>query len=293
MSLSAKDRVGSRIRSILLCELIKEDPDILTDLIKLPNVIVPTNLDIIPCSRERADELVFNKPIAKHFIEQLINNNPKIKTKSYEAFKEEIERWWLKHPDNANTPNWDIACIAEIDGSCGLVLVEAKAHKGELSRGKKSKSTGSDKSGENRTRIGEAIEVASSELHESSKLEFNLSLDSPYQLSNRFAWSWKLANLNIPIILVYLGFINAYEMGKDFFADHRAVEIGVKDICRESRKPSARVYISEDVWSDNAILTSDGIGIYSIIRSMELNIPKAEVKSINGQAMTNIRMAKA
>jgi len=79
MSLSSKDRVGSRIRCILLCELIKEDPEILTDLIKLPNVIVPTNPDIIPCSRERADELVFNKPIAEHFIEQLIHNNPKIR----------------------------------------------------------------------------------------------------------------------------------------------------------------------------------------------------------------------
>jgi len=284
MSLSSKDRVGSRIRCILLCELIKEDPEILTDLIKLPNVIVPTNPDIIPCSRERADELVFNKPIAEHFIEQLIHNNPKIKIKSYEAFKKEIEGWWFEHPSNANTPNWDLACIAEIDGSCGLVLVEAKAHKGELSRVKKTKSTGSDKSKENRTKIEKAIKEASKKLHKLSKLEFNLDLDSPYQLSNRFAWSWKLANLNIPIVLMYLGFIKAYEMGKDYFPDHRSVEICVKDICKESRKPNAKVYVSEDVWSNDAILTLDGIGMYSIIRSMELNIPKAEVKSINGIA---------
>lgn len=31
-------------------------------------------------------------------------------------------------------------------------------------------------------------------------------------MANRFAWSWKLASLGVPVVLVYLGFLNAIEM---------------------------------------------------------------------------------
>ena len=42
-----------------------------------------------------------------------------------------------------------------------------------------------------------------------------LSPDSHYQISNRFAWAWKLATLHIPVVLVYLGFLNADDMDCD------------------------------------------------------------------------------
>lgn len=32
-------------------------------------------------------------------------------------------------------------------------------------------------------------------------------------MSNRFAWAWKLATMEVPVVLVYLGFLNATEMG--------------------------------------------------------------------------------
>lgn len=38
-------------------------------------------------------------------------------------------------------------------------------------------------------------------------------------MSNRFAWAWKLTDLGVPVVLVYLGFLNAAEMddhGKPF-----------------------------------------------------------------------------
>ena len=35
------------------------------------------------------------------------------------------------------------------------------------------------------------------------------------QLANRFACSWKLASLGIPIVLVYLGFLHADDMAKN------------------------------------------------------------------------------
>ena len=51
---------------------------------------------------------------------------------------------------------------------------------------------------------------------------WSLSRDSHYQLANRFAWAWKLADMGLPTILIYLGFLNAAEM-KDqghHFIDH-------------------------------------------------------------------------
>lgn len=35
-------------------------------------------------------------------------------------------------------------------------------------------------------------------------------------MANRFAWSWKLAQVKFPVVLIYLGFINAAEMGLGF-----------------------------------------------------------------------------
>ena len=39
-----------------------------------------------------------------------------------------------------------------------------------------------------------------------------LSVEHHFQLANRFAWSWKLATLGVPVVLVYLGFLDAVEM---------------------------------------------------------------------------------
>ena len=45
-----------------------------------------------------------------------------------------VTSWWLAVRARANTPNWDIASTASIDGTQGLVLIEAKAHAAELKR---------------------------------------------------------------------------------------------------------------------------------------------------------------
>jgi hypothetical protein len=44
-------------------------------------------------------------------------------------------------------------------------------------------------------------------------LPWHVSRDSHYQISNRFAWSWKLTTLGLPVVLIYLGFLGAHEMG--------------------------------------------------------------------------------
>jgi hypothetical protein len=125
----------------------------------------------------------------------------------------QVKNWWLKVPRGANTPNWDIAATATVGGLKGLVLIEAKAHASELKTGGMQVAPQANQ--QNRDRIGEAISEANSGLG-GVVAGWNLSRDSHYQLSNRFAWSWKIASLGVPVVLVYLGFLNADEMAIPF-----------------------------------------------------------------------------
>lgn len=118
-----------------------------------------------------------------------------------------LEAWWLRHMSGANTPNWDIAVACLIEERPGLVLVEAKANWPELSTaGKpKPKPEASFNSLDNHKRIGEAIEEACMGWR-TLNTNVAISRDSHYQLSNRLAFTWKLAMLGFPVVLLYLGF---------------------------------------------------------------------------------------
>lgn len=117
-----------------------------------------------------------------------------------------LSSWWLAHQRGANTPNWDIAAACEIEGVSGLILVEAKANVPELSpAGKPREATASAESAANHARIGAAIEEACLALRKVSS-STAISRDRHYQLSNRIAFTWKLATLGVPTVLIYLGF---------------------------------------------------------------------------------------
>ncbi|HUU44156.1 MAG TPA: hypothetical protein VMX75_14070 [Spirochaetia bacterium] len=141
-----------------------------------------------------------------------------------DSIRTKLQSWWLAVPVRATTPNWDIASTCTIDGKGGLLLIEAKGHDTELLREEKGKTLdkgASENSRRNHDRIGKAIGEAKVALN-SILPGWNLSRDSHYQLANRFAWGWKLIELGLPVILVYLGFLNAEEMrdlGKPFAAD--------------------------------------------------------------------------
>ena len=61
---------------------------------------------------------------------------------------------------------------------------------------------------------GSVAHQARAGLHSATGLPWEIWRDSHYQLSNRCAWGWKLADLGIPVVLVYLGFLYAAEMAK-------------------------------------------------------------------------------
>jgi len=118
-----------------------------------------------------------------------------------------LRRWWLRHEAGANTPNWDLAIGCEIEGRPGLVLLEAKANKLELkSEGKSLDGDASRNSRENHAQIGAAIAEARQGVL-ALGMKTGIDRDSHYQLSNRIAFTWKLASLGIPTVLVYLGFL--------------------------------------------------------------------------------------
>lgn len=117
-----------------------------------------------------------------------------------------LENWWLAVTRGANTPNWDLAVVAELAGQPGLILVEAKAHEAELKTAGKNEPDDSNNSRANHERIAAAIDSACKALSPLCS-DLLISRDSHYQLSNRLAFAWKLASLGIPVALIYLGFI--------------------------------------------------------------------------------------
>lgn len=121
-----------------------------------------------------------------------------------------ILEWWTLH--GTRGPNWDLLFTCTINGERGILLVEAKAHKGELDRsGKRLNKDASDNSEENHKNVLKAIKQANNSINEKVK-GVNLSRDKCYQLSNRVAHAWWLANNGIPVVLLYLGFRNCRDM---------------------------------------------------------------------------------
>lgn len=128
----------------------------------------------------------------------------------------EITNWWLAKPKRANIPNWDLVCQCTMGERRGLILVEAKAHEGEM----KSFDDISGAKGENADSIAKALSQATEGWNELMP-GFNLAANSHYQVCNRFAFAWKLASMGVPVVLVYLGLLDAEEMsGKRLLRNH-------------------------------------------------------------------------
>jgi len=152
---------------------------------------------------------------------------------------EKLAAWWLpERQTDDRTPNIDIAATCSIGDRPGLLLIEAKAHDQELiheSAGRRLHATDKAESQARREAshktIGKAIAEAKTGLSTASGLTYQISRDTCYQMSNRFAWSWKLAAEGIPVVLIYLGFLDADDMadkGKPF-RSHQQWEDLVKD----------------------------------------------------------------
>lgn len=95
------------------------------------------------------------------------------------------------------------------------MLVEAKAHRRELAAEACGKRMTRHSSADNDVRIAQAIAEANDAFCRATGEAWQLSSKRCYQMSNRFAWAWKLCTLGYPVALVYLGFIEAEDMEPD------------------------------------------------------------------------------
>ena len=189
-----KELKGSRLRCLMLTSGSREQvAERLSNMIGHLGIVDPQKHKWMP-------QGFLNKPEA-----QL----GRTKTFLSDEQREQLLNWWLA--TKAPTPHWDIVSECTIDGKKGLLLVEAKAHQPELKENDPCSSTNID----NRQQIARAINDASTGLN-SVLPGWALSRDKHYQLCNRWAWSWKLATMGIPVILIYAGFLNADEMKNPF-----------------------------------------------------------------------------
>lgn len=185
------------------------------------------------------------------------------------ALSAKLGEWWLPADrQDARTPNFDIASTCTIDGAPGLLLVEAKAHDMELRKEAAGRRLAQDASAERReshVTIGAAIESARVGLESATRLKCAISRDSHYQMSNRFAWSWKLADLGIPVVMVYLGFLKATDMSKP--GEVPFADAGVWEAL--TRAHSAPLFPGE-VWDRH--WSVKGVALIPLIRSLELSL---------------------
>ncbi len=188
---------------------------------------------------------------------------------------ERLSNWWLAVSENdPRTPNWDIASTCTVRGRKGLLLVEAKAHWNEVAGSSKGKRLGKPASNgtlKNHEKIGEAIGEAAVGLRTVTGGRWGISRDSHYQLSNRFAWSWKLASLGVPVVLVYLGFLYATDIAKGGNLFHSEAHWE-----RVVRGHSEGV-VDSGCWG--RWLDVDGVPLIPLIRAMEqpIGMMRAEV----------------
>lgn len=192
-----------------------------------------------------------------------------------ETKRKELIRWWLGIDGDTDkqTPNWDFVCTAKIDGKDGLILVEAKAHRGELYY--KDPSKAGDVS---RKEITRALgEIQGPLAHKFQDIRFDI--DSSYQISNRIAWAAKLAEIGIPTVLIYLGFLNCPEMDHGSYKILRNSE-DWKNLVKEypgKKTKGTWAYIPEELW--NRKIKFGKTSFIPVIASMDIQ-PEGIIRKV-------------
>jgi hypothetical protein len=223
--LKPKERRGSKPRCHFLTHGCKEEvARRLTSLVD-PHGVVSASDVWIPAGFEEIEEAQLDR--ADHLIRS-------------KEDRDALRNWWLAEPKpTSRTPTWDIVSTCAIGGRPGILLVEAKAHSAELMNEEAGKRFGKSNSKANHVRIGQAIEEANAGLRRATTdRDWRLSSGRCYQMSNRFAWAWRLCTLGYPVALVYLGFLDA-DMPSPFRSD--------SEWCDLVKRHSASLFPA-DIW---------------------------------------------
>lgn len=258
--LDDKSQRGSKPRCHLLTDgTVVEVSGRLTGLVKPHGSVVTDNW--MPRGFESIDEVKLHIP------------NTFITSDESDKLKD----WWFRIPLGSG-PVWDLVSQCSVGSGTrarrGVLLVEAKAHWRELERERKGKDLtagASDNSRRNHDRIGSAIDEANVGLRAlTSNPEWELCRDECYQLANRFAWAWKLTELGVPVVLVYLGFLNANEMSDEGRPFYCATDW---DKCV---KVHAKSHVPEGIW-EREWQTTNGASLAACVRSVDQSLTAARM----------------
>ncbi|HXS19814.1 MAG TPA: hypothetical protein VN735_01220 [Steroidobacteraceae bacterium] len=246
----AREFKGSRLRCLLLTSQVAPDVSTFLTLLVAPHASVPIDGRWAPRGFLEPDEAKLGE--SPGFLP--------------EADRDTLTRWWLARSSRANTPNWDIVSTCRIGDRAGLILVEAKAHQGEFA---------DDRCGatnEDNYRQIEGALLQAETAWNTMIPGFALSAGSHYQLGNRFAFAWKLATMGTPVVLVYLGFLNAGEMERGnrvLLRDHARWRDFVLQTSKDTVPP--------EVW--DRTFNVNGTALTVLIRSAVVEI---DARSVSG-----------
>ena len=243
LTFRAREFKGSRLRCLLLTNNAPNDVAAFLNSLMPPHALVTTEDHWAPRGFLQPDEAKLGETAG--FLP--------------ESDRTVLTRWWLAQPGRANTPNWDLVSTCRIDDRRGLILAEAKAHEGELTDDR-----GGATSPENSQQIAKALAEATAAWNALSG-GFVLSANSHYQLSNRFAFAWKLAKMGTPVVLLYLGFLDAHEMdegGRTLLTNHSQ--------WRRRVLAQSKGIVPEDVWDKT--FDVNGVPLTILIRSAIVGI---------------------
>lgn len=193
------------------------------DLIDRDDFIYSLNTILQPYDASITDKKTVQpkgiKDVSEYGIQSYINKHKL--AERFPSLKDEnsnLNKWW--NPSGGKAPTWDMISLCQLNGKDALLLVEAKAHIKEFDiKGKRLKEEHSDGSKSNHSNIKDKIKKACSSLNVNCT-GFDISIEKHYQLSNRVAFTWKLNQLNVPVVLLYLGFTGDDYFKKDFFKDY-------------------------------------------------------------------------
>ncbi|MDD2673919.1 MAG: hypothetical protein PHF81_03465 [Flavobacterium sp.] len=197
------------------------------ELIESKDFIATINTILLPYQAKIIDKKYIqpkgSMDVSEHGLQTFINTN-KLRERFPTLMDFDFNTWWK--PSGGKAPTWDMISLCQLDGEDAILLVEAKAHKSEFSRSKKQlpknkqpDNKPSEGSEINHLNIEARIKEASDNLN-AKNTGFNISTTSHYQLSNRVASAWRLNQMGVPVVLLYLGFTGDTYFKKDYFQDN-------------------------------------------------------------------------
>lgn len=183
-----------------------------------------------------------------------------------------LRDWWIgPGVMKMRTPSWDLVSTCRLGGAPGLMLVEAKAHLSELNS---DPCTAKEKRNIETMRraLGEATEKWNDLLRAASEAQgwkprhwMKLVPSCHYELACRLAFALKLAEMGIPVILVYLGFLHADELEEQngiVFRDEAEWRLCVVEKTKQT--------VPEEIW--DATFDVDGTPLSVLVRAASVDL---------------------